>query len=69
MYYFKEVEKAMVLQGRTISFVARKIGITPAFLTSILNRKRGCSKVVAYSVTKCLCQESEIEDYFIKEEE
>ena len=69
MYYFKEVEKAKILQGRTITYVAKKIGITSSFLCSVLNGKRGCSKTVAYCITKCLCQEAEIGDYFIQEGE
>lgn len=64
MYYFKETEKARALSGRTITYVANKIGVTAPFLTSVLNGKRHCSKLTAYCITKCLCQESEIEDYF-----
>lgn len=67
MYYFKETEKANLLSGRTITYVAKKIGITGAFLTSILNGKRHCSKPIAYCIVKCLCQEAEVEDYFVKE--
>lgn len=64
MYIFKETEKAKILQGRTITYVADKIGITNTFLTSILNGKRSCSKPIAYCIVKCLCQDAEIEDYF-----
>lgn len=66
MYIFNEKEKAKILQGRTITYVANKIGVTNAFLTSVLNGNRTCSKPIAYAVVKCLCQEAEIEDYFIK---
>lgn len=64
MYKFKKDEKVNLLQGRTITYVANKIGITPAFLTSVLNNRRNCSKTVAYAIVKCLCQEAEIADYF-----
>lgn len=64
MYIFNEKEKANILQGRTITYVANKIGVTGAFLTSVLNGKRTCSKTIAYCVVKCLCQDAEIEDYF-----
>ena len=33
MYIFNKVEKANVLSGRTITYVADKIGVTPTFLT------------------------------------
>lgn len=64
MYKFKETQKAKILNGRTIVYVAKKIGVTSPFLTSVLNGKRTCSKPVAYCIVKCLCQEAEIEDYF-----
>lgn len=69
MYIFNATEKAKALQGRTITYVANKIGITTAYLTSVLNGKRGCSKPIAYCITKCLCQEAELEDYFEKKGE
>lgn len=66
MYKFNEKEKANLLSGRTITYVAKKIGITNTFLTSVLNGKRTCSKTIAFCIVKCLCQDAEIEDYFIK---
>ena len=69
MYFFKETEKAKILDGRTITYVADKIGVTNTFLTSVLNGKRTCSKTVAYCIVKCLCQDAEIEDYFDKKGE
>ena len=69
MYLFNKTEKANILSGRTITYVANKIGVTPTFLTSVFNGKRTCSKTVAYCIVKCLCQEAEIEDYFINEGE
>ena len=69
MYIFNKVEKTNILSGRTITYVADKIGVTPTFLTSVLNGKRTCSKTVAYCVVKCLCQDAEIEDYFDKKGE
>lgn len=66
MYYFNETKKAKILSGRTITYVAKKIGVTNTFLTSVLNGKRACSKTVAYCIVKCLCYEAEIEDYFEK---
>lgn len=64
MYLFNQVEKAKILDGRTITYVAKKIGVTTEYLTSIFNGKKACSKTVAYCIVKCLRQEAEIEDYF-----
>ena len=69
MWFFKETEKAKILSGRTITYVADKIGVTSSFLTGVLNGKRYCSKTVAYCIVKCLCQDAEIEDYFYKKGE
>ena len=69
MYMFNSAEKANILSGRTITYVAKKIGVTGPFLTSVLNGKRTCSKTVAYCIVKCLCQEAEIEDYFYRKGE
>ena len=42
------------------------IGISRVYLTDILNRKKSCTKVIAYCITKYLNQEAEINDYFIR---
>ena len=64
MYLFKKDEKTNLLNGRTITYVASEIGITKEFLTSILNGKRACSRLVAYCVVKSLHSDAEIEDFF-----
>lgn len=70
MYYFKEVEKAKILQGRTITYLAEnKIHITRAYLTSILSGKRGCSIRVADRITQCISWSAKLEDYFYKKGE
>lgn len=66
MYLFSREYKDELLGGRTITYVANKIGITSQFLTSVLNGKRNCSKLVAYCIVKCLHQEAELEDYFVE---
>ena len=69
MYYFKEVDKAKVLQGRTITYLAEeKLYVTKEYLTSILNGKRGCGKPLANRITKCICLGANYEDYFEKRE-
>lgn len=66
MYIFNKKERANLLDGRTVTYVADKIGVTSQFLSQVLNGKRTCSKTVAYCIVKCLCEEAEIEDYFKK---
>lgn len=69
MWYFNKVERAKVLQGRTIKYLAdNKLFITNAYLTSILNGKRSCSQRLANSITNCISQESKITDYFYRKE-
>ena len=70
MYYFKETERAKVLQGRTIKYLAEeKLLITREYLTSIFNGKRGCSIRLANEIVKCISWSAKIEDYFDKKGE
>lgn len=70
MYYFKEPEKAKVLQGRTITYLAEnKLFITKEYLSQILSGKRGCSKLLANNITNCISWNAKIEDYFYKKGE
>ena len=70
MYIFKETEKAKVLQGRTIKYLAEeKLHITKEYLTQILNAKRGCSIRLANDIVHCICWEAKISDYFYKKGE
>ena len=65
MYYFKEVEKAKVLQGRTIRYLAtQKLHITEGYLSQILKGKRGCSIRTAHDIAKCICLSANLSDYF-----
>lgn len=66
MYIFNKDKRDEILDGRKINYIAEKIGITPQFLSQILNGKRTCSKTVAYCVVKCLDNEKEVEDYFLR---
>lgn len=68
MYQFKTQLKETALKGRTITSLAHTIGITPGFMTSILNNTRNCSKPIAYCITKCLDKNKEIDNYFERDE-
>lgn len=65
MYIFKE-GVSVKLNQTTASEV---IGLTQPTLSNILNRKVACRKVVAFSITKYLDENAEIEDYFEKKGE
>ena len=69
MYYFKEVEKAKILQGRTITYLAKQLNITRSYLCSILGGKRGCSIRLANDITRCISWGAKIEDYFYEKGE
>lgn len=70
MWYFKEVEKAKVLQGRTITYLAtKKLYITAQYLSQILSGKRGCSLLLARNITNCISFSARLEDYFYKKGE
>lgn len=69
MYYFKESEKAKVLQGRTIKYLAEnKLFVSYPYLTDVLKGKRSCSKLLAHNITNCICMNAKLEDYFEKKE-
>lgn len=70
MYYFKEIQNVnQIFKNRNMTQKesAEKIGITKETFSRILNRKRKCSKVTAYAITKFFDEYAEIEDYFEKE--
>lgn len=70
MYIFKETEKAKVLQGRTIKYLAEeKLHITKDYLCQILGGKRGCSIRLANDIVQCISWGAKIEDYFVKKGE
>ena len=65
MWFFKETEKAKILQGRTIKYLAEnKLFVTKEYLSQILSGKRGCSQLLARNITNCICWSAKLEDYF-----
>jgi hypothetical protein len=70
MYYFKETERAKVLSGRTVTYLAEKmLHISNGYLTSILKGKRGCSIRLAENIAHCISWDAKLEDYFYKKGE
>ena len=69
MWFFKETEKAKVLQGRTITYLAEtKLFVTVEYLCHVLNGRRGCSKTLAHHITNCISDNANLYDYFYKKE-
>ena len=69
MYYFNQVEKAKVLQGRTIKYLAeQKLHCNVAYLCLILSGKQGCSMRLANDIVKCISPSAQLEDYFVRKE-
>jgi len=60
MYYFKSNIEVKVNKTKA----SEVIGIARPHITNIINRKIGCSKHVAYCITKYINSEAEISDYF-----
>ena len=70
MYFFKNIDKTKLLDGRTITYIAReKVDIMPSFLSAIFSGRRGCSFKTARRVTKAINPEAIVEDYFYEDKE
>lgn len=65
MYIFKADNN--VKMNQTIA--SEIIGLAQPTLSNILNRKVACRKVVAFSITKYIDENANIEDYFDKKGE
>ena len=63
MYRFRDDVEVKI--NRTIA--SEVIGIAKPTLSNILNRRVVCRKVTAFSITKYIDAEAEINDYFVKE--
>lgn len=63
MYMFRE-DKMNIKTKFKQTHICQTVGLTNTALSNILNRKVACRKVVAYSITKYLDEDAEIEDYF-----
>ena len=69
MYKFKIEKKEELLDGRTVTFLAKeKLFITNSYLNAILNGTRGCSRTLAMNIVK-LVNNAELEDFFNKKGE
>ena len=66
MYIFNTLLKKDFLQGRKIIFIANKLEISPNGLRSVLNAKRRCSRVYAYTLLKWMGYDDDDFEKFFK---
>lgn len=65
MYWLKkDQDKEELLKGRTMKYCAEQIGVGRTYLSAILNHWRGCSKFVAFCITKYFDNEKEVLEMF-----
>lgn len=69
MYDFILEKKDVFLGGRTIKYIAEKVGINKDYLSTILSGKKSCSKPIAYCLAKVASPDYEIEDFFKRKEQ
>ena len=65
MYILREDKDIKINQTQASEI----IGLAQPTLSNILNRKVACRKVVAFSITKYIDENAEIDDYFDKKGE
>lgn len=70
MYWFNKEMKEKLLKGRKIKYMAENIFfVSPEYLISVLNGKRGCSIRLAKDIRDNIDREAEIGKFFYKKGE
>ena len=64
MYIFKKETLENLRFSKTRKQMAEIIGVSEGYFSKILNSKRKCSKILAYSITKTFDPNKEISDFF-----
>lgn len=64
MYLIKDGFKEKILNGRTITSIAKELGVTTGYINQVVNKRKACSKLVAYCLCKISNQDYEIDDCF-----
>lgn len=67
MWRFRTELKEQLLDGRTMTYIANKVGLSVTTIISILNAKVTTRKLTALYIIKSCNPEAEINEYFIKE--
>jgi hypothetical protein len=63
-YLMKEDKSDKIKEKFKCNRLAEKVGITNSYLSLVMNRKKSCSKILAYCITKAVNSNAEISDYF-----
>lgn len=64
MYLMKENEAKKIKKRFKGVFLAKEVGISPSYISLILDGKKTCPKRTAFCLTKVIDNEAEIEDFF-----
>ena len=64
MYMFKEDKANEVMEKYKMTYICKQVGLSNAYFSLILNRKKHCPKRTAYVIAKSFDSDAEIEDYF-----
>lgn len=66
MYKFKKERYIEMLDGRTVEWLANKLGYSATTLYLLFNRHNSCKYAFALAIVKALNNDYEVEDYFEK---
>lgn len=64
MYIMKEKEAKRIKKDFKVLYLAKEVGISPAYVSLILNCKKSCPKRTAFCITKVINKDAEIENFF-----
>lgn len=63
-YLLKEDVARYIRKKYKNKFFVETVGISRSYTSLILNRRRPCPKMVAYTITKAIDSEAEISNFF-----
>jgi len=63
-YILKEDTAKLIREKYRNSYIVKTVGLCTSYVSQIINRKRAVPKNVAYTFTKSINSEYEIEDLF-----
>lgn len=66
MYQFKKDKIKELKNKSTVQCIADKVGISRVYLSYVIHNKYNCRKSVAYSITKAIDENKEIDYFFDK---
>ena len=63
-YILKEEIANIIKEKYKTSYIANKLGLSVCYISLILHRNRIVNKHIAYSFSKVINNEAEVDDYF-----